>query len=112
MQSSPAIAVRALIMLACLVVIPAVAMSGASWPGVLQKFRNIPWPAILTPASASPQAACDKAPLFAPPPPVAEHTVLAVDQPDSPDRLLPRPRAAPAPRTTGVGPETIPRAPA
>jgi len=53
MQSSAGIALRALIMLACVIVIPIIAMSGTSWSEILNKFRDFRWPAILNPALAS-----------------------------------------------------------
>ena len=53
MQSSAAVAVRALIMLACVVGIPALALSGTSWSEMLKKLQDFRWPAILNPASAS-----------------------------------------------------------
>jgi hypothetical protein len=64
MQSSAAVAVRALVMLACVVGIPLLAMSGTSWSEVLKKFQNFHLPAILTPAQASPAAAQSEAPRF------------------------------------------------
>jgi hypothetical protein len=66
MQSSAAVAVRALVMLACAVAVPALAMSGASWSEVLKKFQDIRWPAILSPAAASPAMAESEAPRFPP----------------------------------------------
>lgn len=54
-------------MLACVVGIPALAMSGTSWSEVLKKFQNLRWPAILSPASASATAAASEAPRFRPP---------------------------------------------
>ena len=64
MQSSAAVAVRALIMLACVVGIPALALSGTSWSEMLKKFQDFRWPAILSPASASirPMAATQRSP--------------------------------------------------
>jgi hypothetical protein len=53
MQSSAAVAVRALVMLACVVGIPLLAMSGTSWSEIVKKFQNFRWPTILSPASAS-----------------------------------------------------------
>jgi hypothetical protein len=64
---SAAVAVRALIMLACVVGIPALAMWGTSWSEVLKKFQNLRWPAVLSPASASPTVATSEAPRFRPP---------------------------------------------
>jgi hypothetical protein len=53
MQSSAAVAGRALIMLTCVVGIPALAVSGTSWSEILKKIQDFRWPAILDPASAS-----------------------------------------------------------
>ena len=70
MQSSAAVAGRALIMLACVVGIPVVALSDVSWSGVLEKLQNFQWPAILS--STSPPtlplatASSDQPPLFSP----------------------------------------------
>jgi hypothetical protein len=66
MRSSAATAVRAFVMLACAVGIPALAISGASWSEVVKKFQNVRWPAILTPASASPAVAQNEASPFRP----------------------------------------------
>jgi hypothetical protein len=67
MQSSAAVTVRALVMLACVVGIPVLAMSGTSWSEVLKKFQNFRWPAILNLASASPTAAQGEGPRLPPP---------------------------------------------
>jgi hypothetical protein len=90
MQSSAAVAVRALVMLACVVGIPALAMSGTSWSEVLKKFQNFRWPAILSPASASPTAVTSEAPRFRPPiaaipPPTAAAVAVRPRSPE--DRL-------------------------
>ncbi len=53
MQSSAAVAGRALIMLACVVGIPALALSGSSWSAMLKKLQDFQWPAVLNFASAS-----------------------------------------------------------
>lgn len=53
MQSSAAVTGRALIMLACVVGLPAFALSGVSWSEMLKKLQDFRWPAILVPASAS-----------------------------------------------------------
>jgi hypothetical protein len=53
MQSSAAVAGRALIMLACVVGIPVLAMSGTSWSEILKKLQDFRLPAILDPAAAS-----------------------------------------------------------
>jgi hypothetical protein len=53
MQSSAAVAFRALVMLACVVGIPMLAMSGTSWSEIVKKFQDFRWPTILSPASAS-----------------------------------------------------------
>jgi len=59
MQSSAGVAGRALIMLACVVGIPALAMSGTSWSEILKKLQDLRWPTILDRASASTPAATD-----------------------------------------------------
>ena len=70
MQSSAAVAGRALIMLACVVGIPAVALSGTSWSDMLKKLQDFRWPTILDLASASSTtsgpASGDEAPRFTP----------------------------------------------
>jgi len=66
MQSSVTTAFRALTMLACMVGITALAMYGTSWSEILDKFRNLDWPSMLTPASASTQAENNEAGRFAP----------------------------------------------
>jgi hypothetical protein len=66
MQSSAAVAGRALLMLACVVGIPAWALSGASWPEMVKKLQDFRWPAILNRASASSASATSgEAPRFA-----------------------------------------------
>jgi hypothetical protein len=65
MQSSAAVAGRALIMLACVVGIPILALSGASWSEILKKIEDFRWPAIVNPASASPSATSNEAPRLA-----------------------------------------------
>ena len=66
MQSSSAVAVRAIVMLACVVGIPVWAMSGASWSDIVKKFQDFHWPALLTSASASTPATAGEAPRFTP----------------------------------------------
>ena len=66
MKSSAAVAGRALIMLACVVGIPALALSDASWSEMLKKLQDFRWPAILDLASASTSASLDEAPRFTP----------------------------------------------
>jgi hypothetical protein len=53
MQSSTSATFRAIVMLACAVGIPALAVSGTSWSEILKKFQDFHWPAILNLASAS-----------------------------------------------------------
>ncbi len=53
MHSSTAVVGRALIMLACAVGIPALALSGSSWSAMLKKLQDFQWPAVLEFASAS-----------------------------------------------------------
>jgi hypothetical protein len=67
MQSSAAVAVRALVMLACVVGIPILAMSGTSWSEIVKKFQDFRWPTILSPASASSPATTDEDPTSPPP---------------------------------------------
>jgi len=62
MQSSAAVTLRAFLMLACVVGIPAFALSGTSWSELVKKFQNIQVPAILNLASASSSATSDEAP--------------------------------------------------
>jgi hypothetical protein len=68
MQSSAAVAGRALIMLACVIGIPFVALSGTSWPDIAKKLQEYHWPAILGLASASPSPAADSPSLSEAPP--------------------------------------------
>lgn len=65
MQSSAAVAGRALIMLVCVVGIPAWALSGSSWSDMAKKLQDFRWPAILNPASASTSSSPNDAPRFA-----------------------------------------------
>jgi hypothetical protein len=53
MQSSATVGLRALVMLACAVGIPVLAIWGASWSEIVKKFQNLPWPAVVELASAS-----------------------------------------------------------
>ena len=53
MRSSAAVAGRALIMLACVVAIPAVALWGTSWSDVVKRIQDFRWPQCLDLASAS-----------------------------------------------------------
>jgi hypothetical protein len=62
MQSSAAVAARALIMLACVVGIPALALSGTSWSEMLKRIQGLRLPAILTPAAASTSPSLSEAP--------------------------------------------------
>lgn len=55
MRSSATTTFRAFTMLVCAVGITAAAISGTSWSGILDKFRNLDWPPMLTSASASSQ---------------------------------------------------------
>ena len=66
MQSSAAVAGRALIMLACVVGIPALALSDASWSEMLKKLQDFRWPAILDLASASTSTSFDESPRLPP----------------------------------------------
>ena len=53
MRSSAAVAGRALIMLACVVAIPALALWGTSWSDVVKRIQDFRWPQCLDLASAS-----------------------------------------------------------
>jgi hypothetical protein len=53
MQSSAAVAGRALFMLACVVGIPALAISGRSWSEMLKRVQDFRWPAIPSAAAAT-----------------------------------------------------------
>ena len=61
MQSSAAVAGRALIMLACVVAIPALALWGTSWSEVVKRLQDFHWPAVLDLASASVPTSADQA---------------------------------------------------
>lgn len=52
-------------MLACVIGIPAVAMSGALWSEILKKLQDFRWPTIMNPAAASTPAPADEAQRFA-----------------------------------------------
>jgi hypothetical protein len=70
MRSSVAVAGRALIMLACVVGIPVLALSGASWSAMVKKLQEFRLPAILDMASASNSATAatpTEAPQLTPP---------------------------------------------
>jgi hypothetical protein len=72
MQSSAAVVCRALVMLAFLVGVPIVALSGTSWPELVkrlqEKWQELRLPAISTPASASTPPPSAEAPRFGAPP--------------------------------------------
>ncbi|MBU4273672.1 MAG: hypothetical protein KKA28_17560 [Planctomycetes bacterium] len=72
MRSSATTAFRAFTMLACAVGITAAAMSGTSWSEILDKFRNLDWPPMLTSASASTQGINGETGRSAPPCPSVE----------------------------------------
>ena len=71
-MTSATTAFRAFTMLACVVGITAVAMSGTSWSEILDKFRNLDWPPMLTSASASTQGVNGETGRSAPPCPSVE----------------------------------------
>ncbi len=99
MQSSSAVAVRAIVMLACVVGIPALAMSGASWSEILKKFQDFHWPAILTVASASTPATASEAPRFTPNRSTGGPSggeAMAAGQPGQPNARLQPPPADPS----------------
>jgi hypothetical protein len=62
MQSSAGVTFRALLMLACVIGIPAIALSGTSWSELLKKFQKIEMPAVLNLASAPAPGKSDEAP--------------------------------------------------
>jgi hypothetical protein len=106
MQSSAAVAGRALIMLACVVGIPALALSGASWSEMLKKLQDFRLPAILDLASASSSVSSspspDEAPRFTPSNPMGASATVGgpaqLAQADVPSPLDPMlAPAAPAP---------------
>ena len=66
MQSSAGVAGRALIMLACVIGIPLLAMSGTSWSEILSRLQDLHFPTILDPASASTSTPTDDAHRVAP----------------------------------------------
>jgi len=72
MQSSAAVVCRALVMLAFLVGVPIVALSGTSWPELVkrlqEKWQELRLPAISTQASASTPPPLAEAPRFGTPP--------------------------------------------
>jgi hypothetical protein len=83
MQSSAAVAGRALIMLACVVGIPALALSGTSWSDMLKKLQEFHWPALLELASGSasaPAASSGEAPRFVTPGPSVSAIVSSTPQ--------------------------------
>jgi hypothetical protein len=59
MRSSAAVAGRALIMLACVVGIPALALWGTSWSEMVKRVQDFRWPTVFSPASASTPGATD-----------------------------------------------------
>lgn len=61
MQSPITTAIRAFTMLACLVVITAVAMHGSSWSSIVEKFKKIDLSSVLPSPSGSPSAENEKA---------------------------------------------------
>jgi hypothetical protein len=89
-----------MVMLACVVGIPALAMSGASWSEILKKFQDFHWPAILTAASAStstPETASE-APRFTPNRSTDGQSggeAMAAGQPGGPNTRLQPPSANP-----------------
>jgi hypothetical protein len=101
MQSSTAVAFRALIMLVCAVGIPVLAMSGASWTEIVKKFQNLRWPAVVEFASASTPA---PQPLVEMPRSVPPKSADAPSMPDvpSPPELAVSGRCDPAPDATGT----------
>ena len=106
---SAAVAVRALVMLACVVAIPALAMSGTSWQEVLKKFQNYRWPAILNRASASSTTAETEAPRFAPPcslgGPTVAHNAGEPSRSSAAEALFPASSRRPSP-TSSTEPAT------
>ncbi|MCE5266876.1 MAG: hypothetical protein LLG00_03205 [Planctomycetaceae bacterium] len=93
MQSSLAVTARAIIMLACVVGIPALAVSGASWPDILKKFQDFRLPAFLNAKLDTPVALAD-APPFKPNRSVSGQVAAATDQPQSPNVAIQPPAGA------------------
>jgi hypothetical protein len=115
MHSSAAVAGRALIMLACVVGIPIVALSGTSWSDMVKKLQDFRWPAVLGLASASTStdglASSGEATRLSIPGPPASPTavgkVTPFAEPESPGPLGPMPTnmaALPMPTAPGVSP--------
>ena len=76
MQSSGAVAGRALIMLVCVVGMPALALSGASWSDILKKLQDFHWPTRSEPAAPSASASFGGVPQSTPSSPTgAPHPV-------------------------------------
>lgn len=109
MQSSTGVAGRALIMLLCVVGIPAWALSGASWSDVVKKLQDFRLPAILNPAAASTSITVAEAPRFVPSKPTNVSAVshssapLAEIKPISPAPAAPA-KVMEAPPTSAVVP--------
>ena len=72
MRSSAITTFRAFTMLACAVIVPVLAIWGASWSEIVKKFQNLPCPAILNLASASTSTPASTARQSAPHSPTAE----------------------------------------
>jgi hypothetical protein len=65
MHSSATVAARALVMLACAIGIPILAMSGSSWSEIVKKFEGFRMPTILDPAAASTPSTAPEPPRLA-----------------------------------------------
>ena len=99
MQSSAGMAGRALIMLACVVGMPVLALSGTSWSETLKKLQDFRWPAILDFASASSSAPLGEAPRFVPstaPVTPIERPNVVIQEPTQQSAVMPAGYQAPA----------------
>ncbi len=81
MRSSAAVAGRALIMLACVVAIPTLALWGTSWSEVVKRLQDFHWPGSVDLATPSTSASPDEAPRGAPTNVVAATTKPSVPEP-------------------------------
>lgn len=95
MQSSIAVVGRVLIMLACVVAIPAFALSGTSWSDMLKKLQDFRWPAVLNLARASTTSPSNVAPRLVP----AATSRSPSNRPAAPAETAPPHLLAPAPAT-------------
>jgi hypothetical protein len=71
-------------MLACVVAVPAIALSGSSWSELVKKLQEFRWPAILNLASASLSQPHDEAPRFSPSQPQGSKAADHIAAPPAP----------------------------